>query len=102
MARRRHFGPFPPKRPFKKPPPSAFFLLDQFSVEDIKKWAAFKDQILKFHWDYYNDLAYRRSKIVDEIKKSLLEATQRSFKFSKWQRAVKIKYALEPLSVEGS
>jgi len=102
MARRRHFRHFPPQRPVKKPPPSAFFLLDQFSVEDIKKWAAFKDQILKFHWDYYNDLAYQRSKIADEIKKSLLEAAQKSYKFSTWQRTVKYKYALKPLSVAGS
>ena len=102
MSRRRHFRPIPPKRPFKKPPDSTFILLDQFSIEDMKKWAAFKDQILKFHWDYYNDLAYQRSRIADEIKKSLLETTQKTFKFSNWQRAVKYKYTLKPLSVAGS
>ena len=102
MSRRRHFRPIPPKRPFKKPPDSTFILLDQFSIEDMKKWAAFKDQILKFHWDYYNDLAYQRSRIADEIKKSLLGTTQKTFKFSNWQRAVKYKYTLKPLSVAGS
>lgn len=102
MARHRRFRHIQSRHPIQKPPPSAFFLLDQFSVEDIKKYAAFEDQILKFHWDYYNDLAYRRSKIVVEIKKSLLEAAQKNFEFPKWQRAVKIKYELEPLSVAGS
>lgn len=102
MARRRHFRHFPFKQPFKKLSPSAFFLLDKFSVEDIKKWAAFKDQILKFHWDYYNNLAYQRSKIVDEIRKSLLEATEKTFTFSNWQRAVKYKYSLKPFSAAGS
>jgi len=101
MARRRHFRHFHSKHPVKKDH-SAFILLDQFSVQDIHKWAAFKDQILKFHWDFYNNLAYQRSKIVDDIKKSLLEATQKNFKFAQWQRAVKYKYALEPLSVKGS
>lgn len=102
MAKRRHFRFIPPKHPIKKSPASAFILLDQFSVEDIKKWAAFKDQILKFHWDYYNDLAYQRSRLSNEIKKSLLEATQKTFKFSNWQRAVKYKYTLTPLSTVGS
>ena len=77
MTRRRHFRQIPPKRPFKKPPASAFILLDQFSIEDIKKWADFKDQILKFHWDYYNDLAYQRSKISNEIKYTMEEVMPR-------------------------
>ncbi len=102
MARRKHFRFIPPKHRVKKPPVSASILLDQFSVEDIKKWAVFKDQIIKFHWDYYNDLSYRRSKVSDEIKRSLLGATQKTFTFSNWQRAIKYKYTLMPLSVAGS
>lgn len=99
--RRRHI---PHIRPKHRPPQarSTFILLDQFSVADIHKWTAFKDQLLKYHWDYYNELAYQRSQITDEIKKSLLEATQKTFTFEKWQRAVKYKYALEPFSVTGS
>src|SRR3989338_7206688 len=81
---------------------STFILLDQFSVADIHKWSAFKDQFLKYHWDYYNELAYQRSQIADEIKKSLLEAAQKTFTFEKWQRAVKYKYALKPFSTTGS
>ena len=91
----------PPKRSVK-PSPSEFFLLDRFSVSDIPKWIELKDQILKFHWDYYGNLAYQRSKIADELGKALLEAAQKSFTFSRWQRVVKYKYALEPLSVQGS
>ena len=102
MARRRRFHRFPSKRPIKKPPPTAFVLLDRFSVDDIKNWAVFKDQILKFHWDYYSSLAYQRSKIADEIKKSLLGATQKNFTFSNWQRAIKYKHTLAPLSVAGN
>lgn len=101
MARRRRIRYIPPKYLIKKPR-SSFILLDQFSMADIHKWASFKDQLLRYHWDYYNDLAYQRSKIADKIKQSLLEAAQKSFAFQKWQRAVKYKYALEPFSVTGS
>ena len=90
------------KHPAKKQPASVFILLDKFSATDIERWAIFKDQILKFHWDFYSNLAYQRSKISDEIKKSLLEATQKSFPFEKYQRAVKYRHALEPFSVVGS
>lgn len=101
MVRRRRIRHVQSKN---RPPQSRseFILLDQFSVEDIQKWKSFKDQFLKFHWDYYNDLAYQRSKISDKIKKSILEAAEKTFKFEKWQRAIKYKYTLKPLSVAGS
>ena len=103
MARRRRHTPH--IRPRHRPLQEArltFILLDQFSVTDIHKWTAFKDQFLKYHWDYYKELAYQRSQIADEIRKSLLEAAQRTFTFEKWQRAVKYKYALKPFSTTGS
>ena len=99
--RRRHIPHIGPKHRHPRAR-STFILLDQFSITDIQKWTAFKDQLLKYHWDYYNELAYQRSQIADEINKSLLEATQKSFSFEKWQRAVKYKYSLEPFSVIGS
>ena len=102
MARRRRH--IPHIRPKHRPSQfrSTFILLDQFSVADIHKWATFKDRLLKYHWDYYGELAYQRSQITDEIKKSLLEAAQKTFAFEKWQRAVKYKYALKPFSTTGS
>lgn len=92
---------FPPRRQ-SKPTASSFFLLDLFSVRDIHKWNERRDEILKFHWDYYSDLAYQRSKIRDAIKRSLLGAAEKAYKFSKWQRVIFHKYSLIPLSVEGS
>ena len=102
MAKRKRHIPRIRSKHRPSPARSTFILLDQFSVADIHKWAAFKDQFLKYHWDYYNELAYQRSQISDEINKSLLEATQKTFSFEKWQRAVKYKYSLEPFSVMGS
>ncbi len=52
--RRRHIPYIRPKyRPLQAR--STFILLDQFSIDDIQKWAAFKDQLLKYHWDYYSE-----------------------------------------------
>jgi len=93
-----------PRRHRQKPSGqgSAWFLLDQFSVQDIERWTQFRDEILRFHWDYYTSLAYQRSQIADDLRKALLEATEGPFQFSKWQRITKYKYALDPLSVRGS
>ena len=102
MSRGKRY--FPYFRPKYRPPqaPSTFVLLDHFSITDIHKWLSMKDQFLKYYWDYHNDLAYQRSKIADKIKESLLGAAQKPFTFEKWQRAVKYKYANDPLSVAGS
>ena len=101
VRRKRTFRRVPFKKHSQKPSPT-FVLLDQFSIEDIDKWSDFKDQYLKYHWDYYQALAYQRSQIADEINKSLLEAAQGNFLFERWQRALKYKYALKPFSTYGS
>lgn len=91
-------------RPRRKPSGqgSAAYLLDKFSVEDINRWTKLKDDILRFHWDYYNSLAYQRTQVAEDVSKALLEATESPFQFSKWQRIVTYKHTLEPLSVLGS
>ena len=58
MPRRWHPRRRPPRRSVKKPV-SEFILLDQFSVQDVRRWAAFRDKILRFHWDYYSNLAFQ-------------------------------------------
>jgi len=63
---------------------------------------AHTDGFLKYHWDYYNELAYQRSKISEKIKESILGAAQNNFTFEKYQRAIKYKYANEPFSIAGS
>lgn len=78
------------------------YLLDKFSVEDINRWTRFRDDILRFHWDYYNSLAYQRSQLAENLSTALLEAAEGPFRFSKWQRVVIYERALEPLSVLGS
>lgn len=105
MSRRRPARiKFPPPRSItrlRQQEPS-FFLLDQFSLEDIKRWTTHRDKILRYHWEYYSSLAYQRSRVTDDIQAALQEASCGPFEFKGWQRIVKYKYSLDPLSVAGS
>lgn len=78
--RRRFHGFFRPKQR----PKHVYLtraLLDQFSADDVQRLIDHKDRFLKYHWDYYNDLEFQRSKIADKIKESLLGSTQKDFIF---------------------
>ncbi|MDE2141925.1 MAG: RES family NAD+ phosphorylase [Elusimicrobia bacterium] len=96
MSKRR-----PSRRKRKNQQPS-FFILDQFSLEDIKRWTALRDKILSYHWEYYSSLAYQRSRITDDIRAALVEATEGPIPFTGWQRIVRYQYTNAPLSVAGS
>lgn len=98
---KRDFNFFRPKSPSRQVR-STLILLDQFSVADIHKWTAYKDKFLKYHWDYYSELAFQRSKILDKIEETLRVAAQRNFSFKNWQHSVKYRYSNDPLSVRGS
>jgi len=75
--------------------------LDSGSVADISRSKAVCDRWLRFHWEFYSELAYQRNKIYDSLKGALRDRAQ-PFEFSKWQRVVKYKYALDPLGTNGS
>ena len=96
MSSSRHHGSR------RKSPDRVTFLLDKFSAQDIDRWNKFRDDILRFHWDYYNSLAYQRSQISEDLSKALLGAAEGPFQFSKWQRIVTYKHSDEPLSLLGS
>lgn len=81
---------------------SIVYFLDSFSIHDVRAWKLAKDKFLKYHWDYYSTLAYQRSKIEDELRKSLIGATEKNFRFERWQRSLRYVYSQEPLSPEGS
>lgn len=77
-------------------------LLDTFSARDLDRWETQKEKILRYYWDLYSALAYERRKIDDQIKIALLEAACGPYEFNKWQRQVRYKYSLSPLSPKGS
>ncbi len=95
MSKRR------PSRRKSKGQPS-FFILDRFSLDDIRRWKAVRDKILQYHWEYYSSLTYQRSRVGDPLRAALAEAVEGPFVFEGWQRVVKYQYALTPLSLAGS
>jgi hypothetical protein len=92
--------PPPPKRA-RVPARRAPVLFEQFTLNDLQRWAAWGAQGRLFHSKWYNDLAYQRSLILDKIRSSLAAAAE-PFPFQDWQRVGRYKYALHPLSIQGS
>jgi hypothetical protein len=77
------------------------FLLESGTLSDIQAAKQKASDLLKYHWNYYSELARQRSIIQDELKAALIQKSV-SYEFKKWQRAVKYKYGLHPLSTIGS
>jgi hypothetical protein len=76
-------------------------VLDYGLIADIPKSKELFAQRTQFHWEYYSELAYLRNQIYDALKSSLREVAA-PFEFQAWQRSVKYKYSLAPLSTKGS
>ena len=76
-------------------------VLDSGRIRDILKSKKYFEDLVEFHWDYYSELAFQRNRIREQLKSSLREKSQ-SYQFSKWQRVVRYKHSLTPLSAKGS
>jgi hypothetical protein len=77
------------------------YLLDFGRLEDIPKSKVYYQQFLKYHWEYYSEVAFQRAQIYEALKDSLREKTA-PFHVAQWQRAVKYKHTLDPLNTKGS
>jgi hypothetical protein len=77
-------------------------VLDSGLIADIPKFRELFEEKAQFHWQFYSELALLRSKIYDKLKSSLLERAAPFSGLVGWQRAVKYKYSLSPLSTKGS
>jgi RES domain len=75
--------------------------LESGRVSDIIKSRKLYEDLVEFHWRYYSELAFQRRRIREELNSSLRNAAA-DFQFSGWQRVVKYKYSLDPLSAKGS
>ncbi len=75
--------------------------LEYGQIADIPRSKARYKALAGFHWEFYSELAFQRNQIYDALKDSLHERTN-PFTFSAWQRAVKYRYSLNPLSTSGS
>lgn len=75
--------------------------LESGLVSDIIKSKKLYEELVEFHWRYYSELSFQRKKIREELNTSLRGAAL-PFDFSKWQRTVRYKHCLDPLSAKGS
>ena len=75
--------------------------LEAGRISDIVRSKARFEELVEFHWDYYSELAFQRNQIREQLRTALRENAQ-PFEFSKWQRSVRYKYSLTPLSTKGS
>jgi hypothetical protein len=75
--------------------------LESGRVSDIIESKKLYEDLVEFHWRYYSELAFQRRKIREELNSALRNAAA-SFQFSAWQRVVRYKYSLDPLSAKGS
>lgn len=94
---RRRLVPAPPRR--KKALPSVTV---RFDLQGLLSDAQYAEQARRYLWDYDSALAFQRTSKADQIKAALLEAAEGPFEFSGWQRVVRYKYSLNPLSPAGS
>jgi hypothetical protein len=76
-------------------------LLEVGTLESMKNAKRMTDEHLKFHWDFFAELAQQRSMISENIS-IVLNQTSISYSIKNWQRAVKYKYGLHPLCTTGS
>ena len=77
-------------------------MLEETSPARILATKKRTDDILRYEWNYYSELAYQRKRIEPELLDALRRASSTNFAFDHWQRAVKYRYGLHPLSSIGS
>jgi hypothetical protein len=76
-------------------------ILESGFIEHIALSKAQYEEVVQFQWEYYSSLAFQRNRIYEPLK-SALRGRACPFDFSKWQRSVKYRHSLDPLSARGS
>ncbi len=77
-------------------------LLESGSIENLRAAKKRTQEELRYYWDFFTELAYLRQQISNEIHAALIKTCASPFLFSNWQRSVRYKYSLHPLSSYGS
>ncbi len=101
MPGRKRRKPYNPTLRTKKHHDSRI-LLDSFSARNIHDAIQYRDKFLRYHWDYYQNLAFQRDQFSEQIKTAIFQAHEGPFNLKRWRRIVRYKYSMEPLSVQGS
>lgn len=86
------------KKALKKPLGT---LLESGTLQDLRLAKRIEEEYRGFYWQLYSELASQRSKIHGKLFDAVNQSSQ-PFEFNGWQRSVKYKYGLHPLSTVGS
>lgn len=76
--------------------------MEETTLAELRENKARTEAVLQFYWEHYAELAFERQKTHTELLASLRNSCLLNFEFKHWQRAVKYKYCLHPLSTVGS
>ena len=77
-------------------------LLEQGTLNDLRQAKEATRKLIDYNWALYSELALQRSHLENDLTQALNEASIANFTFEKWQRAVRYRYSLHPLSILGS
>lgn len=77
------------------------YALERTTEASIRRARTRNEEYLAWSWQHYSELAFHRQAIADDLHRALGHAC-RPFAFSQWQRAVRYKYSLHPMSTLGS
>lgn len=78
-----------------------FIPFEVLNIRDIRRWRQRYKAILGYYSRHYSYFQHERSKVLEELKYSLLNNTEQ-FEFGNWHRVVTYKYSNQPLSSQGS
>lgn len=77
------------------------YILETGSLQELIATKQRTKALTKYAWNEHSELARQRSLAANEIKQALIQ-TCHEYRFNNWQRGVKYKYGLQPLSTVGS
>lgn len=81
---------------------SVKYLLETGNLADLKAAKKLNAEHSQYYWREYSELARQRNLVKEDLSKALTQKCLSSYRFKHWQRGVKYKYALHPLSTVGS
>ena len=82
--------------------PHQKYVLEKGSLQDILTHKSEMRRRINYCWSEYVELAFQRESKKDKIFQSLRSKAIKNYSFTNWQRLVKFKYSLHPLSCVGS
>jgi hypothetical protein len=102
MAKRPKLNKGPPKAASDEVGTRGIHELDRFSHADLDRWNRLSKSLDILHSELYYGFESQRSAFRQELIEALLVPEQKPFEFENWCRIIPYRFALSPLSPEGS